>query len=92
MSRRGQNRKPVLLARWYTIVIIMTILYTSPWLIIVGLLLIVYARPIAAIVGRSVGTSLVRDADNPFVYQIIGVVMIITSIIGLVVFQPLGII
>jgi hypothetical protein len=62
----------------------MAILYTSPWLIGVGILLIIFNRQTATFMGRYVGTSLLRDADNPLVYRIIGVIMIITSIIGLI--------
>ena len=64
----------------------MAILYTNPWLIIVGVLLIVYSDTVARYMGSAFKNT-ARDAGNPFIYKIIGVVIIITSVIGLFLFR-----
>lgn len=63
-----------------------TILYTSPILIPIGILLIIFNKQAAALMGRAFKNT-ARDASNPFVYKTIGVIIILTSIIGFLLFK-----
>ena len=64
----------------------MAILYTSPWLIPVGILLIIFNKPIANFMGKRFA-NIARDAGNPFAYRVIGIIVIITSIVGFFLFK-----
>ena len=61
------------------------ILYTNPILIPIGILLIIYSSQVARFMGRAFKNT-AHDAGNPFIYKIIGVVVIITSIVGFFLF------
>ncbi len=73
----------------YTVIQLMfpyAILYTSPILIPIGVLLIIFSKQVANFMGK-VFKNTVRDAANPFVYKIVGVVVILTSIFGFFFFR-----
>ena len=56
-------------------------LYANPILIPAGILLIVFSRQVAVFMGKAFRNT-AHDAANPFVYKIIGIIVILTSIIG----------
>jgi len=57
------------------------ILYTNPILIPIGILLIIFSSQVARFMEHAFKNT-AHDAGNPFVYKVIGVIVIITSIIG----------
>ena len=50
--------------------------------IVIGLLVIKYADKIASSLGSIVGTSIIRDTNNPWVFKTLGALLIIVSFIG----------
>ena len=50
--------------------------------IAIGLIMITFADKIADIIGSHVGTSIVRDTNNPWTYKILGSLLVVASFIG----------
>ena len=44
--------------------------------------MITFADKIADIIGSHVGTSIVRDTNNPWTYKILGSLLVVASFIG----------
>ena len=62
------------------------ILYTNPFLIVAGVLLFVFSEKVASFMGIALKNSF-KDASNPFVYKVIGVIIVITSLVGIFIFR-----
>lgn len=52
--------------------------------VVSGLLLIIYAKQIADFAGQYVGTSVIRDLNNPWSYRLIGCLELIWVLVTLV--------
>ena len=49
--------------------------------IAIGLLMIKFANQIAAFVSSVIGNSIIRDTNNPWVYKVLGFLLMIVSFI-----------